>query len=160
MGIDIFDRQTAGLQQFHKLTWNLNASLRDAPNEYIQPDMFDLINSRFLTDGINKDRWQSLVKDYKQLLKPGGWLQMIEIRWEFHSSSDQALPSLTVWSKAYMEALSLMQKDPDITESRLERFARWAGFEQVHKNTRRVLVGNWRPGSHLVRVGCERSSAD
>lgn len=122
--------------------------------------MFDLINSRFLTDGIDKDRWQSLIEEYKLLLKPRCWLQMVEVLWKFHSPSDQALSSLDEWSKAYMNALTLMQKDPDITESRLEWFARRAGFEQVHKNTRRVMVGNWRPGSYLVRVGCERSSAD
>jgi hypothetical protein len=56
LGIDIFDRQTAGLQQFHKMAWNLNISLQNARNEYVKPDMFDLINSRFLTDGINMDR--------------------------------------------------------------------------------------------------------
>lgn len=122
--------------------------------------MFDLINSRFLTDGINKDRWQSLIKEYKQLLKPGGWLQMIEIRWTFRSQSDHALPGLNAWTDAYEKSLSDMQKDPKITASNLEWFARQAGFERVHKDTRRVLVGNWEPGSYRARIGCKFPGAD
>jgi SAM-dependent methyltransferase len=160
LGIDIFDRQTAGLQQFHKMAWNLNISLQNARNEYVKPDMFDLINSRFLTDGINMDRWQSLIRECKRLLKPGCWLQMVEVRWQFDSPGDQALSHLTEWSDAYMDALNGMQKDSKVTESRLEWFVRSAGFERVQKITRRIPVGNWRPGSYLAHIDRARVRAD
>lgn len=125
----------------------------------MRPDKFDMINSRFLADGINSNRWESLVLEYKLLLRPGGWLQMAEIQWEFHSHSDHDLTNLTVWSGTYREALLGMQKDPDVIR-RLERFARQAGFERVHGITRNIQVGNWRPGSCFVRVDCDRPSAN
>lgn len=155
IGIDIFDRQSTGLRQFHKLPCDLNASFLSGWTNH-----FDMINSRFLTDGINKDRWQPLIAKYKKLLKPGGWLQMVEIRWTFRSRSDRDLPKLGAWSFAYENALNHMQKDPEITESRLEWFARAAGFEHVEKEIYNVPVGSWRPGSYLTRITCGCSSAD
>ena len=159
IGIDIFDRHITGLQQFHKLPWDLNTSLLNAPGEYVNRERFNMINSRFLTDGIYKDRWEPLIREYKLLLKPGGWLQMVEVRWRFLSRSDKALPNLTAWSDEYMNALSSMKKDPKII-ARLEQLVRFAGFEGVEGRTCNIPVGNWRPGSCFARVGHERPSAD
>ena len=160
VGVDVFDRHVTGLQQFHKLPWDLNTSFRNAPAEFVRPDKFDMINSRFLTDGINFDRWLSLILEYKQLLRPGGWLQMAEIRWTFRSHSDHDLPNLTLWSNTHREALLAMQKDPDVTERRLEWYPRRVGFEHVEEQIHNVPVGSWRPGGYLTRIACECSSAD
>jgi SAM-dependent methyltransferase len=154
IGIDIFDRQSTGVQQFHKLPCDLNGGFL---TDWM--DHFDMINSRFLTDGINKNRWPELVAEYKRLLKPGGWLQMVEARWKFFSGVEHDLPKLNAWSDAYKEAMDHMQKDPDITERRLEWFPRQAGFEKVQKETRRVPVGIWGPGSYLAHFCCKHSSA-
>ncbi|KAG0133499.1 S-adenosyl-L-methionine-dependent methyltransferase [Tuber indicum] len=40
---------------------------------------FDFIHSRNVVTGINNGRWPSYVRDCARVLKPGGWLQMIEI---------------------------------------------------------------------------------
>lgn len=160
-GIDIFDHHRIGVQIFVPITWNLNAPFRSAPPEIkdkLWRETLDLINSRFLADGIDSSRWEPLVKEYWKWLKPGGWLQMAEIHWTFHSQSGQELPNLGRWSKAYFDALGrYMQKNPDIATSRLEWLARWAGFEQVNAQVHDILLPDWRPGTchpHLATCCC------
>ena len=143
------------MEEFSKVRWNLNASFKaNLGEDRLKREVFDLINSRFLTDGIHKDRWASLVMEYKQLLKPHGWLQMAEVSWTFHSQSGQALPNLTAWSEAYSRALCLMDRDPQIT-GRMEQVLAFAGFELVNRGIRRILVGTGRGGDHRIHVVCE-----
>lgn len=162
-GIDIFERDRAGVQEFESIIWNLNDPLTGALREAqdtLEHETFDLINSRFLTDGIDKERWESLTQEYKKWLKPGGWLQMAEVQWTFHSQSGQELPNLSRWSKAYSDALKGMHKDPDITTpkdpdittSRLEKHVRWAGFELVSAQVHDILLGDWHPGTCHAHV--------
>ena len=136
------------LQELDKMRWNLNARFRDAPSEYdLNPKKFDLINSRFLADGINKERWEPMVGEYKALLKPGGWLQMAEAQWLFSSRSGQDLPALRKWSSIYHGGLSRMRKTPNIAE-RLEQIVRFAGFERVSATTHDIQVEGWLPGTY------------
>jgi hypothetical protein len=148
------------VQELDKLRWNLNARFRDIPDKHgLKPEEFDLINSRFLADGINKERWEPLVREYKLLLKPGGWLQMTEAQWKFHSRSGQDLPALKEWSETYHEGLRRMRKVPNIAGS-LEQIVRFAGFEHVSATTYDIQVESWRPGTRsraliltLLRMG-------
>jgi hypothetical protein len=140
-GIDIFQRQNPDVQEFVPLRWNLNASFKNSP---LEDEALDLINSRFLTDGINGSRWELMIQEYKELLKPRGWLQMAETRWVFLSQSGRDLPHLDAWSNAYADALRRMQKNPEITRD-LERLVRWAGFEEVESQVHILPVQDFMP---------------
>lgn len=52
----------------------------DRGSDRLRRETFDLINSRLLAEGINSERWPSFVRELKQMLKPGGWLQMVELQ--------------------------------------------------------------------------------
>jgi len=146
-GIDIFIRHKPGLLDVYPGRWNLNAPLKDAPDEYwLDNNRFHLINSRFLVDGINKERWKPLIEEYRERLKHQGWLQMAEVQWIFYSRSNHALPALTQWSDAFYEALRRMDKMPDIA-CELEKFVRFnGGFQRVVSTTHDVPIGQWRQG--------------
>lgn len=146
-GIDVFhDTESAGVEEFTKLQWNLNASFRSVPiRNILQRQSFDLVNSRFLIDGINRGRWEPLIREYKELLKLGGWLQIAELGWTFHSEHGHNLPNLTSWSDKYHDALRQMEKKPDIASS-LERLVRWAGFEGVQCEVHNIPLGGWNSG--------------
>lgn len=47
---------------------------------------FDLINSRLVAGGINSERWTGYIRDILRCLRPGGWVQMVEI--DFNAQSD------------------------------------------------------------------------
>jgi hypothetical protein len=159
-GIDIYHRENSDPQELYKLRWNLNDSLETVPKRFWpEPEDFDLINSRFLMDGIVDGRWGPLLVEYKGRLKPGGWLQMAEVQWVFHSRSGQPLPALTAWSTAYYAGLRAMQKKPDIAPN-LDRFVRFAGFQKQLEEVHDIALESWRPGTcwcmlfwTLLRVG-------
>ena len=136
------------MQEFYKERWNLNAPL---PTDayWLKSKTFDLINSRFLVDSIDEQRWEPLIREYRVLLKHQAWLQMVEVQWKFHSQSDHALPALNVWSNAYYEALRAMGKRPDVADSRLEQVVRFAGFQHTNATKHHIPIGEWRAGTRL-----------
>lgn len=162
-GVDIFDRQHShgeesdgddsseeqgvGVEEFDKIKWNLNASFRLLPDEdeLMKRETFRLINSRFLSDGITNTRWPALMKEYLDLLEPGGWLQMVEVDWSFQSSRGVDLPNLRAWWDEYSGALRQMRKDPIIARHLCELMG-YAGFEEVRGNVINVPIGGWQQG--------------
>lgn len=113
----------------------------------LKMDTFDLINSRFLSDGIDSERWPELVNEYRALLKPGGWLQMVEVNWCFQSDNGSRLPHLEAWWNNYSTAMRRMNRDPTVA-GHLVRLMGEAGF--VHIETKdednRIPVGEWMAG--------------
>ncbi|KAF4973850.1 hypothetical protein FZEAL_9196 [Fusarium zealandicum] len=47
---------------------------------------FDVVHSQMLAGGINANRWRSYIRDVFRVLRPGGWVQMVEIY--FNAQSD------------------------------------------------------------------------
>lgn len=137
------------VQEYVKKRWNLNASFRDDRSEdRLRPESFDLINSRYLAEGINTDRWPSYVRELRHLLKPGGWLQMVEIQFPFQSASG-LLPDescLTQWWQWYSWALHRMGKNVRIGRE-LGQLLTAQGFQHVRPVSRDVPIGDWDPGS-------------
>lgn len=178
IGVDIFDcdtrrisdededdnsaegRDVSPVQEFVKIKWNLNAPFRLARHPDLMRGVFHLINSRFLIDGINTDRWESLIGEYMELLAPGGWLQMIEFEWVFQSAKGQHLSNLERWWNLYSTALRSMRnrKDPVIARRLYHLMAR-AGFERLTEERKDIPIGAWTNGAQVllfVRERCQR----
>ncbi|KAM0714902.1 hypothetical protein Q7P37_009367 [Cladosporium fusiforme] len=159
-GIDIFDcdakriideddeeteddeRQDSPVQEFVKIKWNLNAPFARHPE--LGRGTFHLINSRFLADGIDKNRWEPLVREYMEMLAPEGWLQMVEFDWVFQSDRGQNLPNLERWWNMYSGALRSMRKEKDpVVARKLHQLMANAGFDTIKEERKRVPVGDW-----------------
>ena len=142
-----------GVQEFVKKRWNLNAPFReDRSPDRLRPETFDLINSRLLAEGINAARWSSYVRDLKHLLKPGGWLQMVEIQYPFQSYNG-SLPEqsfLNRWWQWYSWALQQMGKNPRIGRD-LQGLLTAERFEHVSGFNLDLPIGTWNP-SMLFRT--------
>lgn len=131
------------VQEFERKQWNLNAPFRDDRSETrLQPGSFHLINSRFLVAGINGDRWPTYIADLKRLLKPGGWLQMVEQYALVRSENGQAVPYLQRWWQMFSAALAQMNKNAHVGRS-LRTHMNNQGFESVHERAERLPIGNW-----------------
>lgn len=136
------------VQEIVKVRWNLNAPFRDdSSDNQLKPETFDLVNSRYLAEGINENRWPSYVRELRQVLKRGGWLQMVEIQFPFQSNNG-TLPDdscLTRWWQWYSRALGRMGKDIRIGQN-LGHLMRQEGFRHVQALSRELPVGNWNNG--------------
>lgn len=153
-GIDIFLGRD--FESSH-IRWNLNAPFRLHQDE-LRRDRYDLINSRFLTSGIDSLRWPSYVQDLFNRLNPGGWLQMTEAYMNIQSDSgrrDEA-PSIGRWWDLYSTALERQGKDPRVGTTVMNRSQRaWgnltslmrdAGFVGVQTQLPRLPIGDWPSG--------------
>lgn len=163
VGIDIYTGQGTGsdsgdeeeadedsAEYFAKKRWNLNASFRTSRDPSLRPESFHLINCRFLADGINRDRWDSFVKELKTLLEPKGWLQMVEVHMLFQSDSglvDRDTSLLHRWWDYYRYSLELMGKNPRVGQQ-LGALMQSAGFERIQASVVRLPIGNWMQGQY------------
>jgi hypothetical protein len=144
------------VQEWFEKRWNLNMSFRtDSSHTRLRPEQFDLINCRFLSEGINRDRWPTLIGELRLLLKPGGWLQMVELELRFQSDNGPLGQSnnepLYVWGEVYRRQMEQANKDPRIG-SKLIQYLRRQGFEHVLSRTVRLQIGDWNQGQSSIRA--------
>ncbi|KAI9682667.1 MAG: hypothetical protein M1829_006654 [Trizodia sp. TS-e1964] len=73
-----------------------------------QANTFDLVNSSLVAGGINATRWPNYVRDMVRVLKPGGWLQMVEIYFNCQSDNGSLTDNhaLSQWSQLYLNSLA------------------------------------------------------
>ncbi|KAM3420168.1 hypothetical protein BST61_g3463 [Cercospora zeina] len=139
-----------GIEAFIRRRWNLNVRFReDTSSDPLRPETFDLINSRLLSDGIDADRWQSYVWDLYALLKPDGWLQMVEVHALFQSDSGRDAPFLSRWWEWYSDKMIQMRKNPRIA-SQLGTLMTNAGFTDLHCRVLRLPLGSWDPANAQI----------
>ena len=145
---DESDDGLEGVQEYVKKRWNLNARFRDdQSDDQLRPESFDLINSRLLADGINADRWEPYIKELKYMLKPGGWLQMVEIEPHIQSSTGRLDDNshLTRWWQWYSSMMQRMGKNPRIGRE-MKRHLQDVGFSHVHGGSIDLAIGSWQSG--------------
>ena len=138
------DVDKGAVQEWVRHRWNLNASFRGSRT--LRPESFDLINSRMLMDGIDATRWSSYTRELQNVLKPNGWVQMVEIELRFQSDSGVAALDgtnpLFRWQQLYYSAMEQMGKNPRVGSS-LGRLLTQAGFQDVDHQTRQLRIGRW-----------------
>ncbi|KAH6611912.1 hypothetical protein C7974DRAFT_324110 [Boeremia exigua] len=135
-------------------SYNLNDRLNDP--EVFQARAYDLIHSRCISAGIKSNRWPSYIRDMKLLLRPSGWVQVVEYYLNIQSSSGRLTDHSAVrrWWMAYAEAMSRMNRDPRIG-TRLQHLFSEARFADVRVETMQLPIGDWEPGEYfsvLTRV--------
>lgn len=125
--------------------YNLNDRLNDP--EVFQARAYDLIHSRCIGAGIKVNRWASYIRDMKLLLRPNGWVQIVEYYLNIQSSSGRLTDQSAVrrWWLAYAEAMSRMNRDPRVG-TRLQHLFAEARLGDVRVETVQLPIGDWETG--------------
>jgi len=142
-----------------KTKWDLNRPLlqnRDIFTEsgllrYNAKVSFDLVNIRCLTEGIRSDRWPPLMRELWTLIKPGGWVQMIELDFaniglslkESDDNIDKELNAIEEWEELYKQGMRQMQRNINIAQE-IPTIMTNMGFENVIKKDHQLDIGSWR----------------
>ncbi|KAI0150435.1 S-adenosyl-L-methionine-dependent methyltransferase [Xylariaceae sp. FL1272] len=104
---------------------------------------FDLVNSRLVAGGLNSDRWTGYIRDILKCLRPGGWVQMVEI--DLNAQSDNGAladnSALRQWSQTYLYAMEQC-KNPRAPR-RLGHWLRSAGFTDVDERMIPLPMCGW-----------------
>jgi hypothetical protein len=131
--------------------YNLNDALIDL--EVFKARPYDLIHSRCIGAGIKSNRWTSYIRDIKLLLRPNGWIQIVEYYLNIQSSSGRLTDDSAVrrWWNKYSEAMSQMNRDPRIG-NRLQNLFIEAKLGDVRVETLQLPIGDWESGKQYTIV--------
>ncbi|KAI1095970.1 S-adenosyl-L-methionine-dependent methyltransferase [Rostrohypoxylon terebratum] len=126
---------------------NLNMPLQFPPNN------FDLVNSRLVAGGIDRNRWNGYLRDILRCLRGGGWCQMVEM--DFNAQSDNGTltdgHALRQWSDKYRAATAQF-KNPDAPR-RLGHWMRHAGFTDVEERMIPLPTCGWSDNQRDFDIG-------
>jgi hypothetical protein len=125
--------------------YNLNDRLNDP--DVFQRNAYDLIHSRFVGPGIKANRWSSYIRDMRILLRPNGWVQLMEYYPNIQSWSGRLTEqsALTRWYQAYVHAMERSNRNPRVGQ-RLQQYLTDAGFRDVGGTIFHIHIGGWDPG--------------
>ncbi|EKM83130.1 hypothetical protein AGABI1DRAFT_53852 [Agaricus bisporus var. burnettii JB137-S8] len=110
-------------------------SVLDLPEEWT--DKFTLIHQRLLISSFRKHEWEQALREIYRTLKPGGWVQLFELRtW----TSGPALAKQLDLFYRFSDDIGMMHRDITI---RLPDFLKQSDFVNVHEDTRGSPLGAW-----------------
>ncbi|KAK3176798.1 hypothetical protein OEA41_008123 [Lepraria neglecta] len=117
------------------------------------PNYFDLVQSRMVGGGINASRWSTYLRDIKRVLKPGGWVQMVECYFMCQSDNGSITDShpLRRWSNNYIRSLEGI-KDPRAPQ-RLQTLFTAAGFVEIEHTMIPMPLCGWSNDPRSRRIG-------
>ncbi|KAF2714192.1 hypothetical protein K504DRAFT_473302 [Pleomassaria siparia CBS 279.74] len=132
--------------------YNLNDRLNDP--EVFERNAYDLIHSRLVGPGIKTSRWPSYIADMRLLLRPNGFLQMMEYYPNIQSyngrlSSESALRR---WWEIYVDAMQRSSRDARIGQQ-LQTLMAEAGLRDVGGTMLELPIGGWNPDATKASIG-------
>ncbi|KAK2015060.1 methyltransferase domain-containing protein [Colletotrichum eremochloae] len=132
---------------------NVSFVVDDAEAEWLQPDnSIDYIHVRNMGAAI-KD-WTKLFSQAYRVLKPGGWIELQEMKWSFNCD-DGTMPStyaVTKMMKLIWEGLGKFGIEADVADTNPQRL-KDAGFMNQVLDVRKVPVGAWPKRQDLRKIG-------
>jgi len=132
---------------------NVRFEIDDAQLDWTYPESyFDFIHIRCLMGSISD--WPRLFQQAYQSMKPGGWIESLEMDIQFTSDDGTVTPGHTMydWSQLFIDAGEKMGRTfliPRQSRKLLED----AGFVDLHSRTYKMPVGSWMEDDKWREIG-------
>src|SRR5947207_3111814 len=119
---------------------------------WFQDERFDFIHSRDIHSGIPGNRWDEYLTEMFRLLKPGGWLQLVEMD-PWPCCDDGTLSQESAWV-TYLVAMKEMLDTSGVKVFGLGRelagHVEEAGFMNITEINLKAPLGKWTKGGIVV----------
>ncbi|KAK1671376.1 methyltransferase, partial [Colletotrichum godetiae] len=125
----------------------------DAEAEWLYPEnSLDYVHVRNMGAAI-KD-WEKLLAQAFRTLKPRGWIELQEMKWNFNCDDDTMPPdyTLTKMMKFVCEGLGKFGIEADVADVNPKRLDD-AGFVKKVEDVQKVPVGEWPKREDLKMIG-------
>ncbi|CVK93037.1 related to methyltransferase [Fusarium mangiferae] len=121
-----------------------------------KPDEFDFIHIRYLYGAI--DDWKKLYRQAFTHVRPGGWVESLEIDIETHSENPKIEKDeghiFKKWCKIFFECGHQTGRTWEIArDGHLEEYMREAGFTYLFSKSWKLPVGGWPQDKKLKQIG-------
>ncbi|EQB43601.1 hypothetical protein CGLO_17728 [Colletotrichum gloeosporioides Cg-14] len=133
---------------------NLNLQVDDLNGRFTFPsNHFDLVHSQMMAGGIHSNRWRDYLRDIHRVLRPGGWVQTVEIY--FNAQSDNGTltqnHALRRWSRRYLDSMQ-PYKDPR-APLQMQSWMQSAGFDSVETQMIPLPTCGWSNDPRQHQIG-------
>ncbi|KAI8885362.1 S-adenosyl-L-methionine-dependent methyltransferase [Backusella circina FSU 941] len=123
----------------HANTKNVSFQKGDVTKSLHFPDnSVDIIYQRDTTSLMPHESWPQLLKEFKRITKPGGYVELVEYDFEVKNPGP-VLALVNEWYKIASSSIGVDSAEPRVLEDLLTL----AGFEQVTSKTISIPVGEW-----------------
>ncbi|KAJ5102429.1 hypothetical protein NUU61_004651 [Penicillium alfredii] len=139
------------------VTWmppNCVIEVDDVLQEWTWREPFDLIHMRNMIGAFDFKEWDRLYRECYDKLRPGGWIEQLEVG-PFVRSDDGSLPpdsALASWATIVQQCGERAGRPCDIVNS-LPTSIRKAGFVDVHEKTYKWPIGPWPKDQKYKEAG-------
>ncbi|TFK57834.1 S-adenosyl-L-methionine-dependent methyltransferase, partial [Pluteus cervinus] len=115
-----------------------NLSTFDLPPQW--ENRFNLINQRLMVMCFSRAQWEAALQNIHRVLKPGGWVQLIEVKQKhgFSATHPRFQPLLNATQTMMKERDFLI--DPGVG---LEEILKESGFKEVIRTSKVAPIGEW-----------------
>ncbi|KAF2113361.1 S-adenosyl-L-methionine-dependent methyltransferase [Lophiotrema nucula] len=154
-GVDIYPFGIERPPNLVLFGYDLNDRLDDP--QIFERNAYDLIHSRFVAPGIKIIRWPGYVRDMRRLLRPNGWLQMVEYYPNIQSSSGRLTTDSALYRWFYQYALAMgtyVHREIRIGQQ-LTGLMTNAGLRNVGGRIENLPIGGWERDPRKAAIGRE-----
>ncbi|KAI3542322.1 methyltransferase domain-containing protein [Colletotrichum filicis] len=132
---------------------NVSFVVDDAEAEWLYPtESVDYIHVRNMGAAIQD--WDKLLAQAYRVLKPGGWIEIQEMKWNFNCDDGTMRPdySLIKMMNLVWEGLGKFGIEADVADTNPQRLLD-AGFINQVEDVQKVPVGDWPIDEELAMIG-------
>jgi SAM-dependent methyltransferase len=131
---------------------NCSFIVDNAEMDWIYSQPFDFIHARMLTFGIRD--WPRLFRQSWDHLKPGGWVELQELRMPCRCDDGTAPREspLINWSHIIVDSLATTGIDP-VASDKFEQQLAEQGFVNIKAETIKWAIGSWPKGKREKEIG-------
>ncbi|KXN86225.1 Demethylmenaquinone methyltransferase [Leucoagaricus sp. SymC.cos] len=138
IGIDIVSKLFPARETLPPNVTFQTMSILDLPTEWT--NRFTLVNQRFLIAGLRYSEWVTAINNMCRVLKPGGWLQLLEPTGLMDAGPTGNIFHLLLERIRQLQGINgVFPNCGDV----LKRLAEEAGFEEVTVTYYEAPVGKW-----------------
>ncbi|RDH39413.1 hypothetical protein BDQ94DRAFT_165127 [Aspergillus welwitschiae] len=134
------------------------------PEHLHPPEIFDIIHQRYLVWGLRSAEWPQVLGNLRSVLKPGGWIQLVEAQWVDRDAPFDPVefPNLAKMSEMQKWSTDAFGMNAYIAYE-LEELLRHSGFVNITKTSFAIGYGavareeQWKVTSAYLLVEGYRS---